>query len=342
MIDQKGSNSMQKVWMMLGAILAWAVPALAATHDGVQLWENGPLWAKTNVGANSPTETGYYFWWGDTLGYKWQNNQWVASDGSGAVVTFNSPNATTAQKTLAQLQSMGAVGTDGNLLPAFDAAEQQWGDGWRLPKASELRNLMELCSWNWSTNSGVVGYTVTGKGLYASNSIFLPAAGHGANGRNDGFETDVYLWSATCVETNSLRFQFSSTNRNGYDTVYRGAGASLRPVKSLTASKQSAAAALDTRTGTRTVAAKESIAYDAAWGDATSGTLTVNGTAVSGLSKTGTYAWTPNTSQTNYWKLAYKAGTGGDADGDLSAECLCGDVQREWRQRHDGESRDDL
>ena len=37
--------------MAIGAVLAWAGAALAATHEGVQLWENGPLWAKTNVGA---------------------------------------------------------------------------------------------------------------------------------------------------------------------------------------------------------------------------------------------------------------------------------------------------
>ena len=109
--------------MMLGAVLAWAAGGFAATHEGVQLWENGPLWAKTNVGANSPTETGYYFWWGDTLGYKWQNNQWVASDGSKTGFSFS---ATTYGKTLDQLQAMGATGADGFLIPAFDGAAKQW------------------------------------------------------------------------------------------------------------------------------------------------------------------------------------------------------------------------
>ena len=83
---------MQKAMMMLGAVLAWAVGGFAATHEGVQLWENGPLWAKTNVGANSPTETGYYFWWGDTIGYKWQNSQLVASDGSNTDFSFKAEN----------------------------------------------------------------------------------------------------------------------------------------------------------------------------------------------------------------------------------------------------------
>ena len=90
---------------------------------------------------------------------------------------------------------------------------------------------------------------------------------------------------------------------------YRWIGFSIRPVKSMSAAKAASAVALDTRTGTRVVKTTESIAYDVAWGGASSGTLKVNGTAVSGLSSKGNYSWTPNTSQTNYWKLAYTAGT---------------------------------
>ena len=100
-------KTMNKRMMMLVAGLAWAGAALAATHEGVQLWENGPLWAKTNVGANSPTETGYHFSWGDTLGYKWQNSKWVASDGSVNNFSFSTANCPTYGKSLAQLQSMG-------------------------------------------------------------------------------------------------------------------------------------------------------------------------------------------------------------------------------------------
>ena len=77
----------------------------------------------------------------------------------------------------------------------------------------------------------------------------------------------------------------------------------------MSAAKAASAAALDTRTGTRVAKTTESIAYDAAWGGASSGTLKVNGSTVSGLSSKGNYSWTPNSSQTNYWKLAYTAGT---------------------------------
>ena len=152
LLEKKGFRkvkTMKKTIIMLGVALAWAVGGWADTHEGVQLWENGPLWAKTNIGANSPTETGYYFWWGDTLGYKWQNSKWVASDGSVNGFNFSTANCPTYGKTLAQLQSMGAVGTDGNLLPAYDAAARQWGDDWRVPKASESRTF-----WSFAPGHG--------------------------------------------------------------------------------------------------------------------------------------------------------------------------------------------
>ena len=43
----------------------------------VQLWENGPYWATTNIGAEKPEDYGYYFWWGDTVGYLRKNDKWV-------------------------------------------------------------------------------------------------------------------------------------------------------------------------------------------------------------------------------------------------------------------------
>ena len=45
------------------------VVTITGDFGGVQLWEGGPYWAECNVGASSPHEYGYYFWWGDTVGY---------------------------------------------------------------------------------------------------------------------------------------------------------------------------------------------------------------------------------------------------------------------------------
>ena len=72
-------------------------------HKKVQLWEDGPFWADTNIGAEEPWESGYYFWWGDTIGYKWENNAWVASDGSSSNFSFRLENTPTYDKNIATL-----------------------------------------------------------------------------------------------------------------------------------------------------------------------------------------------------------------------------------------------
>ena len=65
---------------------------------GVQLWEGGPYWAECNVGATEPEEYGYYFWWGDTVGYERQGNAWVAADGSSSDFSFSPGNTPTYDK----------------------------------------------------------------------------------------------------------------------------------------------------------------------------------------------------------------------------------------------------
>ena len=66
---------------------------------GVQLWEGGPYWAECNVGATKPEEYGYYFWWGDTVGYarNASGNGWVSSR-TGASFSFLFDNCSTHKK----------------------------------------------------------------------------------------------------------------------------------------------------------------------------------------------------------------------------------------------------
>ena len=80
-------------------------------HDKVQLWEGGPYWATTNIGAEKPEDYGYYFWWGDTVGYKRENDKWGASDGSNSNFSFVSENTPTSEKSIETLQSEGWIVT---------------------------------------------------------------------------------------------------------------------------------------------------------------------------------------------------------------------------------------
>ena len=71
---------------------------------------------------------------------------------------------------------------------------EYWGGTWRLPTKKEMSELVNFCSWKWTTQNGVNGYKVTGPN---GNSIFLPAAGYryGASLSNDG--DDGRYWSST-------------------------------------------------------------------------------------------------------------------------------------------------
>ena len=204
---------------------------------GVQLWENGPYWAECNVGATKPEEYGYYFWWGDTVGYKRENDKWVATDGSSSNFSFSSGNTPTYYKGIATLQSEGWITADGVLAPAHDAAHVHWGGNWRMPTDQELADLTNKCDWTWTTMNGVQGYLVKGKGGYTSASIFLPCAGYG-NGTSLNYAGSYghYLSSVPSSDSYNLYawgLLFASS-LHFTDNLNRNIGLSVRPVQGFT------------------------------------------------------------------------------------------------------------
>ncbi len=202
-------------------------------HAKVQLWEGGPYWADTNIGAENPEDYGYYFWWGDTIGYKRENNKWVATDGSSSNFSFSSGNTPTYVKNNSALLSAGYIDSTGNLVPAHDAAHVHWGGNWRMPTDAEFSALIENCTTTWTTRNGVYGRLFTGKGVYADRSIFLPAAGHGYDSSLSASGSYGNYWSSTPSSSRSshaLYLYFDSSNfcRSSYNRYF---GQSVRPVR---------------------------------------------------------------------------------------------------------------
>ena len=208
-------------------------------HDRVQLWEGDPYRATTNIGADEPWEYGYYFWWGDTVGYKRENDKWVASDGSNSNFSFGSSTTPTYDKRSLRLQSQGWIVTkDGTyvLVPEHDAAQKHWGGEWRMPTYQELYDLCyEKCDWTWSSMNGVNGYIIRGRGDYASNSIFIPCAGSGnpwtslGNAGSHG----CYWSSVPYAGSSAYALNFASGG-HGTDHDERYYGQSVRPVQGFT------------------------------------------------------------------------------------------------------------
>ena len=160
-------------------------------------------WATFNVGASSPEDYGDYYAWGETT----------------TKSSYNEGNSSTYGK------SMGSI--DGDSI--YDVARAKWGGSWRLPTKDEFQELVDRCTWTWTTYEGVNGYKVTGPN---GNSIFLPAAGwrDGTSLYGKGSYGDY--WSATPLEGGTGRacsLYFYEYDRNTY-WGYRYLGHSVRPV----------------------------------------------------------------------------------------------------------------
>ena len=202
----------------------------------VQLWKGGPYWATTNIGAEKPEDYGYYFWWGDAVGYKHENDKWVASDGSDFDFYFSGAYTPTYHKLISTLKSQEWLTSDGVLAPEHDAANIHWGNGWRMPTRDEIKALNNNCEWTWTTMNGVNGYIVKGRGAYASNSIFLPAAGRGYGTSLDLVGSYGYYWSSVPDSDNSnlaWDLDFGSGYHGTYSS-YRYLGHTVRPLKGFT------------------------------------------------------------------------------------------------------------
>ena len=212
--------------------------------DGVQLWAGGPYWADRNIGAERPEDSGFYFWWGDTVCFKFENDIWVASDGSLSNFSFDRDNASTYNKSISTLKREGWITADGVLAPEHDAAHVQWGGDWRMPTRQELEDLCEKCDWAWTTMHGVEGIAVRGRGNYVSASIFLPCACNGDetslyNAYSDEFHGGGGYWSSVpASELDSasfgLDFDFDSGDDLDAPGIDRAFGLSIRPVQGFT------------------------------------------------------------------------------------------------------------
>ena len=220
-------------------------PNESPVHGNGQLWEGGPYWAKTNVGAEQPWEFGYYFWWGDTVGYKFKNGVWVASDGSSSGFSFKEANLfrklltrkddiQTCGKDMSILLNEGWITQNGVLAPEHDAAHVKRGGEWRMPTDQELKDLCEKCNWTWTQMNGVNGYVIRGRGEYASDSIFLPCAGNGNGPSLHSAGSGGLYWSSVPNSGNNNRawglYFYSSNHCTGY-YFDRSSGRSVRPVK---------------------------------------------------------------------------------------------------------------
>ena len=166
-------------------------------------------WATCNVGADSPSDYGNYYAWGEIS----------------TKSTYTEDNSKTYDKSSYNRD----IGGDSSL----DAARANWGGTWRLPTEAEFQELINNCTWTWTKQGGHNGYKVTSnKKGYEGRSIFLPAAGwrNGSSLYSAGEDGDY--WSSSPDGSDSDSARYLGFGSSGHDTgwYYRNLGFSVRPV----------------------------------------------------------------------------------------------------------------
>ncbi len=187
------------------AQLQAAIDALNTTgtlngHEWIDLGlPSGTRWATCNVGSTTPEGYGDYYAWGETAPKTYY---------SSSTYTY-SDNPTT--------------------LPASaDAATVNMGSGWRMPTQTEMQELIDNCTWEWTTQNNVNGYRVTGTN---GNSIFLPAAGYRCGSETNLVGSRGYYWSSSVYRSSYAWNLYFSSDYRYMDSDYRDDGRSVRAVR---------------------------------------------------------------------------------------------------------------
>lgn len=179
-------------------------------------------WATCNVGANSSEEYGGYYAWGE-----------IEEKNDYSIETYKWANGGYYFTKYCTDSGYGIVDGKSTLSLEDDVAHIKWGGDWRIPTFSEISELIEECTWIWTSLNGVNGCIVIGP---SGNSIFLPAVGW-----RDGLVTigeGLYL-SYRCNEVEEdggvfdLNYYYDEEGKVHLygDTSDRNFGCPVRPVK---------------------------------------------------------------------------------------------------------------
>ena len=168
-------------------------------------------WANMNVGAESPEDYGDYFAWGETA-------------------TKEIYDETTYFDT--NISKYNNNGGKTVLDPEDDAAHVNWGGSWRMPTKAEWQELLDNCTWTWTTQNGINGYKVTSnKAGYTDKFIFLPAAGYRTDSGLDNVGSYGNGWSSSLSGYSDYAWDLDfGSDYHFLVSYYRYDGQSVRPV----------------------------------------------------------------------------------------------------------------
>ena len=186
-------------------------------------------WAKCNLGASKPEEYGGYYQWAGTRDVSdrsiylyWENCPYhTGSNHESGWTKYNTK------------PSYGTIDNKTTLEASDDAATVNLGRKWRMPTDAEWKELIDNCTWTWTTLNGVNGYIVQSKKAgYTDNWIFLPAAGYRYRDGLDNVGSYGFYWSSSLYAgypycAYLVNFYSGDVYRNRSSRYY---GLSVRPV----------------------------------------------------------------------------------------------------------------
>lgn len=188
-------------------------------------------WASCNLGAPSSSERGNYYSWGELFTKK--DNEYISSSylfrikGEKSRETDNDTSVFSKYNTK---RDHGVIDNKTRLDLSDDVARLLWGGGWRIPTKMEFEELINNCTFIWTSINGKNGYKVTSK--KNGNSIFLPAGDYHDDGNRFMRYSDGYYWSSSLYTTspNCAWALFFNTSKHIITFEYRFYGFSIRPV----------------------------------------------------------------------------------------------------------------
>jgi hypothetical protein len=205
---------------------SFTISGITNKHDYVEI--GGIKWATMNIGANSVTDAGLYFQWGDTQGYT------AAQVGSGegqkyfgwADYKYGNGTSSPGDTGMTKYNS-----TDGKMVldASDDAVAAAWGGAWRMPTTEEFVALGNAVNTEWTADyqgSGIAGLVFTAKDGSGAE-LFFPAAGicsYGSAGLvgSGGLYWSGSLYSSSMQLAYYLYFGNGSVGWQGFNDRYYG------------------------------------------------------------------------------------------------------------------------
>ena len=183
------------------------------------------LWAEANIGANSATDYGNYYAWGEVTAYNEETNGETKTNYSWSTYKWTEDNGSSFAKYTADGKT--------TLDKEDDAAYVNWGSSCRMPTKDEFDELVNSdnckCIWDDGEEEGC---KITSKKTgYEGNSIFFPASGYRDGGNLKSQRSNGGCWSSSLVSDGSsyaYHLFVGLTSKSDYYNRY--IGFAVRPV----------------------------------------------------------------------------------------------------------------